>query len=92
MQAVYERTARNIKAEQDRVMAWMRRNTTLTDEQIQAQLKNLASASFGSGHEIGFNEALHKANWSERRNRILSWITFVVTAALVGATWFMFSR
>jgi len=92
MQAVYERNARATKEEQTKLMAWMRRHTPLEEEVIEKALSGIVNVSFDAGHDIGWNEAMRKANFSERRNRILSWITFVVTAALVGSIWFMFTR
>lgn len=89
--AVSARVAAGLKKEQDRLLAWMRRHTSLSDDQILDALRDYSTAAFNAGHEIGFNQAMHKAGWDGRRVRVLNWITFVITAALVASIWFSFA-
>lgn len=87
---VTRRQAIAVNAEQDKMMRWFRRHTPLSDEQLMEAMRDHTTAAFNAGHEIGFTDALHKAKWSARRNRIMSWITFISTAALVACLWLLF--
>lgn len=92
IQEVHHRNGRALLDEQRRLMAWMRRHTPLSDDEILAALKDYSTAAFNAGHEIGWTEAMHEARWGRRHVRILGACVFVLTAALVAAFWFMFPK
>ncbi len=88
-EVVKTRAFKCVKGEEDQLMAWLRRNTPLTDKEIYSALTGYATITFEAGHDIGHSAALHLAKNALRQNRIMSWIVFVLSAALIAATWLM---
>lgn len=80
--------AADVKREQDRILAELRRRTTMSDEELYELLKPLAQVAFESGHEIGWTEAMWKCEGVRLRGRA-AWIIAFCTSAAAAAGWLM---
>lgn len=92
IKAVHDRNGAMLLAEQNKLMSWMRRNTTLGDDEIHQVLTGHATASFNAGHDIGWIEAMWKAKGLMAREKVWRWTAFVTTSALAAALWMLFGR
>ena len=80
---VNDRVAKEVHDQQVQFFSWMRRHTTLDDDAVFEAVQPLSQAHFDAGHEIGFSEALHKAQVDTRGLRFYRLYALVVSAACV---------
>lgn len=87
---VSREVAAMVDASQKKLMAEMRRRTTLDDEQIVKLLEPFSETAFGAGYKVGWNDAEWHARALLARAGLYRVAMLVASAALV--SWWIVSR
>lgn len=81
--------AKMIEAEQRKLMAEMRRRTSLSDQEIHKLLAPFSESAFGAGYKMGWSDAEQTASDTLARAGLYKLAGLVMTAATV-AWWMVF--
>ena len=83
-----DRAAAEVKVEQEKIFAWLRRHTGLAnDDELRTLLQPLAETAFNAGHSIGWTEAMWKGEGVRLRSKTAWIVAFVMSAAAIAGWW-----